>query len=240
MEKERQVHVSMKMEIVKNLWQVGGGNLTAPEDAAIYLIRFANQAALIDSGCGFAHSRLIENISAILPQEVEIKYLLLTHCHYDHVGGAAALREQYGCKIVAHQLDAVYLEAGDHSVTAAAWYGTKMQPLAIDHKIEGQKEIFNIGNGEVLAYHCPGHSPGSLVFTAEIENQTVLFGQDVHGPLDPSLLSNREDYIRSLNFMISLNADILCEGHFGIYSGKENIEAFIKSFIFNLDFTTKS
>ena len=173
----------MKVEIVKNLWQVGGENLTAPEDAAIYLVRFAKQAAL---------------------------------------------------------LDAVYLEAGDHNVMAAAWYGKKMQPLAIDPKIEGQKEIFNIGIGEVLAYHCPGHSPGSLVFTAEIENQTVLFGQDVHGPLDPSLLSNREDYIRSLNFMISLNADILCEGHFGIYSGKENIEAFIKSSIFNLDFATKS
>ena len=221
----------MKMEIVKNLWQVGGGNLTTPEDAAIYLVRFAKQAALIDSGCGFAHSRLIENISTILPEEVEIKYLLLTHCHYDHVGGAAALREKYGCKIVAHQLDAAYLEAGDSDVTAASWYGTKIQPLAIDYKIEGHKEIFKVGDGEVSAYHCPGHSPGSLVYLAEIENQKILFGQDVHGPLDPSLLSNREDYVRSLKFMITLNADILCEGHFGVYRGKENIEQFIRSFM---------
>ena len=219
------------MEIVQNLWQVGGGNLTTPEDAAIYLFSFGQQAALIDSGCGFVHARLVENISTVLPEDVEVKYLLLTHCHYDHVGGAAALREQYGCKIVAHQLDAGYLEAGDSEVTAASWYGANMQPLAIDHKIEGHKEIFKVGDGEVLAYHCPGHSPGSVVYVAEIENQKILFGQDVHGPLDSSLLSNREDYVRSLKFMITLNADILCEGHFGVYRGKENIEQFIRSFM---------
>lgn len=221
----------MKMEIIKNLWQVGGGSLTAPEDAAVYLVRFGKQAALIDSGCGSAHGRLVENIFAVLAEGVEIIYLLLTHCHYDHVGGAAALREQYGCKIIAHKLDAEYLEAGDSDVTAASWYGTKMKPLAIDHKIEDHKEVFKVGNGEVCAYHCPGHSPGSLIYLAEIENQKVLFGQDVHGPLDPSLLSNRQDYIRSLKFMTALNADILCEGHFGVYSGKENIETFIRSFM---------
>ena len=219
------------MKILQNLWQVGGGGLTAPEDAAVYLVRFGKQAALIDSGCGNAHARLVENISAVLPEDVEIIYLLLTHCHYDHVGGAATLREQYGCKIVAHKLDAEYIETGDNDVTAALWYGTKMQPLTIDHKIEGHQEMFKVGNGEVCAYHCPGHSPGSLVYLSEIENHKVLFGQDVHGPLDPSLLSNRQDYIRSLKFMAALNADILCEGHFGVYRGKENIEKFIRSFI---------
>jgi glyoxylase-like metal-dependent hydrolase (beta-lactamase superfamily II) len=220
-----------KMKIVQNLWQVGGSDLTAPEDAAIYLVRFEQQAALIDAGCGNAHNRLVANISAVLHPGVQITYLFLTHCHYDHVGGAAALKEQYGCKIVAHQLDAAYLEAGESDVTAASWYRTKMQPLAIDHKIEGHKEIFKVGKGQVLAYHCPGHSPGSLVYLVKLENQKILFGQDVHGPLDSSFLSNRKDYDRSLKFMIELDADILCEGHFGVYRGKENIEKFIRSFM---------
>ena len=219
------------MEIIKNVWQVGGAGFTSPDDAAIYLVRFGEKAALIDAGCGTAHGKLIINISAVLPSTAEIEYLLLTHCHYDHAGGAAALRKQYGCKIVAHQLDAAYLEAGDSQVTAASWYGVQLAPLTIDHKMEGQKKIFRVGNGEVLAHHCPGHSPGSLVYLVKLEDQKILFGQDVHGPLDSSFLSDRKDYIRSLKFMLGLKADILCEGHFGIYKGSDNISKFIQSYL---------
>ena len=48
------------MKITQNLWQVGGGSLTAPEDAAVYLVRFGEQAALIDAGCGRGHQRLAD------------------------------------------------------------------------------------------------------------------------------------------------------------------------------------
>jgi len=230
-EMKREKSAVAAIKIVQNLWQVGGGSLTAPEDAAVYLLRFARQAALIDSGCGGGHKQLVDNISSILPPTVEIPYLLLTHCHYDHVGGAAALREQYRCQIVAHELEAAFLEAGDNRVTAASWYGAKMEMLSIDYKIQGDKEKIPVGDGEVFAYHCPGHSPGSLVYLVELESKRVLFGQDVHGPLDPSLLSNREDYRRSLEFMLGLNADILCEGHFGVFKGTEKVEKFIRSYL---------
>ena len=59
----------------------------------------------------------------------------------------------------------------------------------------------------------------------------VLFGQNVHGPLDPSLLSIHDDYRNSLKFMLGLDADILCEGHFGIYRGKNEVRKFIGSFL---------
>ena len=137
------------MKITDNLWQVGGGHFTAPADAAVYMVRFGNQAVLIDSGCGDSHQRLIDNIASVLPEDVAITHLLLTHCHYDHVGGAAALRKQYGCKIVAHQLDAAYLETGDSQVTAASWYGVRMAPLTIDHKIEKQKVRDPVRCGEL-------------------------------------------------------------------------------------------
>ena len=88
-----------------------------------------------------------------------------------------------------------------------------------------------MGNGEVIAYHCPGHSPGSLVFVVDVDTTRILFGQDVHGPLDSSLLSDPGDYKNSLSFMLELKADILCEGHFGVYQGKEEIEHFIRSFL---------
>ena len=219
------------MKILENLWQVGGAEHTSVEDAAIYLMRFGEKAVLIDSGCGNAHDSLVSNISEVLPPGIEIEYLFLTHCHYDHAGGAERVRDQYGCRIVAHEIDAVYLEGGDNTVTAANWYGARMRPLKIDYKIRNKEETFQVGSSKLFAHHCPGHSPGSVVYLVELGSTRVLFGQDVHGPLDASFLSNRDDYIRSLKFMMLLNADVLCEGHFGIYRGKEKINQFIRSYL---------
>ena len=219
------------MKILENIWQVGGAEYTTVEDAAVYLARFGEKAVLIDAGSGNAQEALFENISEVLPPEVKIVYLLLTHCHYDHSGGAEAVRNHYGCRIVAHELDAVYLESGDSTVTAANWYSARMNPLKIDHKIKDTEETFQIGGGKLTAYHCPGHSPGSVVYFTQIDSKRVLFGQDVHGPLEASFLSNREKYIRSLKFMLGLDADILCEGHFGIYRDKEKVSRFIQSYL---------
>ena len=220
------------MKIIEDLWQVGGEGFTAPGDAAVYMVRFRHQAALIDAGCGPGHRQLVDNVSACLPPGTDITRLLLTHGHFDHTGGAAAIRDHYGCRITAHAKDAVYLEAGDSDVTAASWYGARMLPLRIDEKITEYRETIPFGSGEVIAYHCPGHSPGSLVYTAVLAGQTVLFGQDIHGPLHPSLLSDRSQYRNSLKFLLSLEADILCEGHFGAYKGSENVQNFIRQYLY--------
>ena len=58
-----------------------------------------------------------------------------------------------------------------------------------------------------------------------------MFAQDVHGPLHPSLLSDADDYQSSLRRLLALDADVLCEGHFGIFRGKGEIERFIRSFM---------
>jgi glyoxylase-like metal-dependent hydrolase (beta-lactamase superfamily II) len=70
-----------------------------------------------------------------------------------------------------------------------------------------------------------------VVYLTKIDTNHVLFGQDVHGPLEASFLSDREDYIRSLKFMMGLNADILCEGHFGVYHGKDKVRQFIQTYL---------
>lgn len=221
----------MAQEIRENLWQVGGDELTGGGDAAAYLIRFGDQAALIDAGTGSRHKRLAANIDACLPEDVSLAYLILTHCHFDHTGGAAAVREAYNCRIVAHALDAVYLETGDSEVTAASWYGSQMEPLAIDVKLEGTRTVLTVGNGELTALHWPGHSPGSLVLTARLGSDLVLFGQDVHGPIHPALLSDMSAYQASLQRILDLDADVLLEGHYGIIEGRGPIGAFIRSFM---------
>jgi glyoxylase-like metal-dependent hydrolase (beta-lactamase superfamily II) len=187
----------------------------------------------VDAGCGRSLARLIQNIQTCGVKPEAIEYLLITHCHYDHAGGARALKDRLGCQIVAHHLDARFLEQGDDRVTAARWYGCSIEPVQIDRKLAAAREQIHLGAGgrTIEAIHTPGHSPGSVVYLTESDGLRVLFGQDVHGPLDPTLLSNRQDYLRSLHLLISLQADVLCEGHHGIFEGKEEVEDFIRSFL---------
>lgn len=221
----------MIQSITSEIFQVGGAGYTNPEDAAVYLIHFNGEAALVDAGCGRGRKRLFENIRECGVDPATLVYLLITHCHYDHTGGAAAIRDQLHCKTVAHEKDAGYLETGDSAVTAADWYGAKITPVAIDRKLSQPRTDLLLGGKTVTAWHMPGHSPGSVVYVTESDGQTVVFAQDVHGPLAPELRSSQADYRRSLRLLMELNADILCEGHFGVYTGKETIRHFIRSFL---------
>ncbi len=204
----------MSTRIKNNLWQVGGSGLTDPSDAAIYLVRFGDKAALIDAGSGRDHPQLRKNIAECLEPNVQLEYLLLTHCHFDHTGGAQAVRDEYGCRIVAHELDAIYLESGDNRVTGAAWYGARLEPFAVDIRLQGQESTLSIGSGTVTAIHCPGHSPGSVVYTTEIDGQLILFGQDIHGPIHSELLSDEKQYLASLARLLNLKADLLLRRSF--------------------------
>ena len=175
------------LQITKEIFQIGGSELTSPEDAAIYLINFDGHAALVDAGCGNQQNRLLTNIQECGVKLEQIEYLLIIHCHFDHTGGAKTLKDLLHCQIVAHELEAPFLEQGDNVVTAANWYGAKIHPFPVEHKIFGDQEEIRLGTRVIQAIHTPGHSPGSMVYLTESEGMKVLFGQDVHGPIHPDL-----------------------------------------------------
>jgi glyoxylase-like metal-dependent hydrolase (beta-lactamase superfamily II) len=221
----------MDMQITNHISQVGGSGFTAPEDAAVYLINVEGHVAIVDAGCGYATDKLLENIRRCGVTDKSVDFLLITHCHYDHTGGAAALKQHFGLKIVAHEKDAVFLEKGNQKVTGASWYGAALKPFQVDIKLTRPEDVILLGSHSITAIHMPGHSPGSVVYLMQSDGQKVLFAQDVHGPIHPDLLSDPAKYQASLKRMADLNADILCEGHFGVFYGTEQVREFIRSFM---------
>lgn len=217
--------------ITGEIHQVGGSGFTSDEDAAVYLIQVGSHAALVDAGCGRHHELLVGAVrqKGIGPGGIEL--LLLTHCHFDHTGGAEAVKKAFQCPAVAHVRDAVFLETGNSRVTAATWYDSVMEPLAVERQLDGPESQILLGDRVITAIHTPGHTPGSLVFCMESEGRQVLFGQDVHGPLHRDFHSDRDAYYRSLERMLALEADILCEGHYGVIHGRDQVRSFIASFL---------
>ena len=216
-------------EILEGIYIVGGPEITDSRDGCVYLLNVA-ELVLIDSGAGWSADKIISNIETLGFDPQSLKTILLTHCHIDHIGGAPRIRERFGSKILIHGLDATALETGDPVLTAAGWYQTSFPPTPVDVKINSQEEILRIGDEKIICLHTPGHTPGSISAYVDRNGKRIVFGQDLHGPLLEEFGSNVEDWDRSTRKLLDLNADILCEGHFGIYKAKKEVKDYILSY----------
>jgi glyoxylase-like metal-dependent hydrolase (beta-lactamase superfamily II) len=216
-------------EIIKDIFIVGGPDITDGRDGCVYLMNLG-ELILIDTGAGWSVERIINNVQSLGLNCKNLNKILLTHCHIDHIGGVPEIKKRFGSKIYIHKLDAPPLETGDQILTAASWYQTSFPPTPVDVKLNLPEEILTIGEQKIVCLHTPGHTPGSICIYLDKDGKRILFGQDLHGPLLSEFGSNLEDYGRSTKKLLDLDADILCEGHFGIYTTKKDVKNYILSY----------
>jgi metallo-beta-lactamase class B len=146
---------------------------------------------------------------------------------------AAYFKSAFGCKILIHELDADAIETGDSLRTAASYYGTFLAPIPVDRKLKGDEEILVFGNEELHCLHTPGHTPGSISIYLDRGGKRILFGQDIHGPFMEIFRSDLKAWEKSMARLLDLEADILCEGHFGIFQPKETVRKYITRYLQN-------
>jgi glyoxylase-like metal-dependent hydrolase (beta-lactamase superfamily II) len=186
---------------------------------------------MIDAGAGRSSRILQRNIEEEGLNPKAVSTLILTHCHIDHIGSAPYFRDNFGCKIVIHDLDADAVEEGDPVRTAANWYETSFPPTKMDQRLKDDHEILRFAEQELHCLHTPGHTPGSISVYLDRGGKRILFGQDIHGPFMSSFGSNIEHWKQSMNKLLALQADILCEGHFGIFRPREKVEQYIQGYL---------
>lgn len=213
--------------VCKTVFRVGGSDLSGDADCLVYALDLGD-LVLIDSGAGPGWQRLRNNLEAAKLNPDSLHTLVLTHAHVDHIGAAARIASDTGCRVVAHALDTPAIESGDPTLTAADWYGVSLPTVQVDQSVEGREASLKFSRGTLRLIHTPGHTPGSMVAVLQVEGQTVLFGQDIHGPFDAAFGSNLDDWRRSMHVLLSLKADILCEGHFGVMRPASSVQRFIE------------
>ena len=118
------------------------------------------EATVIDPGGDVA--RIEAEIAA---RGVTLKQILLTHGHIDHAGGADELREKTGIPVTGpHRADAILL---DHLEQQGRTYDIRgARNLVPDAWLEEGAQV-TIGRVTFDVLHCPGHSPGSLVYVSQ-------------------------------------------------------------------------
>ncbi|MDA3882848.1 MAG: MBL fold metallo-hydrolase [Bacteroidales bacterium] len=131
------------------------------------------QSAIIDPGCFFEAEKQ-KLISFITDNNYTLNTILYTHCHLDHVFGAACIYEKFpNIPIYGHKDENPFI---DNAISQSIRYGISMdQPPSITNYISEGSAI-QLGNSTLYAIHVPGHSKGSICYYYPQDN--ILFSGD--------------------------------------------------------------
>jgi hydroxyacylglutathione hydrolase len=143
-------------------------------DSNVYLLE-DEDPIVVDTGSGMFAESALEEISKIVPLK-KVERIVLTHSHYDHLGGAAAFQKATGGRVYLHEDEAVPLKAGDTTLSIAGMFGATLGELDVDSVKAG--ETLRCGSSQLEVVHSPGHSPGSIVLH-ERQTKSAIVGDTV-------------------------------------------------------------
>lgn len=144
--------------------RVNAGEITTNS----YIIVNNNEAMIIDPGG--EPEKIIQEIEKL---GVYPKYILLTHCHADHISGVPKIKEKYNCKILISKIDGKKIN--DSFINLAPFIGIKVPNLKVDTELNDNDKIY-LGEIEFKIISTPGHTSGGISVYCEQEN--VLFSGD--------------------------------------------------------------
>lgn len=131
-----------------------------PMGANCYLLENNDFVAIVDP------CELLECAVELLKSEKKNKYILLTHCHFDHIAAAGRLRAETGVPIYVHRLD--FEAVCDTKINLSGVFGFPIDSFSADKCLEGG-DILPAGKEEIRVIHTPGHTAGSVCYmTGEI------------------------------------------------------------------------
>ena len=208
--------------IVDGLWVIPTGAVNT------YLIDDPAGCVLVDAGFPDKADEILKGIAAAGKKPADVKHILLTHAHPDHIGSLAAVQRATGA--------AAYIHPADHAIAAA---GTGFRPMTVTPGLTnwlifklfvrvpaavGPGTIDNrVGDGQTLpiaggitAVHAPGHCAGQLCYLWP-KHGGVLFAADACMNMmgvDLSIVyEDRPLGEQSLRKLAALEFRIACFGH---------------------------
>lgn len=101
--------------------------------------------------------------------EAKLKYIYLTHCHGDHIGGVCELKNKKGGMVLIHRFDAEGLENDKLSLTTYIGIDTKFES---DSRLN-DNDLIHLGNLEFKVIHTPGHTKGGSSLYCESEGFVI-------------------------------------------------------------------
>jgi metallo-beta-lactamase class B len=210
--------------IAGNLYYVGSRGL------ASYLITTPEGHILINSSLESSSPLIETSIGKLGFQLSDVKILLVSHAHWDHNAGSAALKERTGAKYMVMEPDVRVTEDGGKS---DFFYGESPEslyrPAKVDRILHDGDQVI-LGGSILTAHLTPGHTKGCTTWTMKISEGGKTYDAVIVGSPNVNagfrLVNNAqypriaEDYSRTFEVLRSLHCDIFLGAH-GDYYGLE-------------------
>lgn len=204
------------MEIIPKIHNLGGRSVN------YYLVENGDEIILIDTGLPGNSSKIADYVEKTLNRSPkDIKTIVITHSHFDHVGSLSKIKEITGAQVAIHPADADYIRykakhiGGTFINAIIILYQTIYQTKPVEPEIM-LKDSDVMSGYQVI--HTPGHSPGSIcLYNPE---KKVIFVGDIlqykNGRLQSpgkKLIPEPEKYEESINKLLDFDIEIILTGH---------------------------
>jgi metallo-beta-lactamase class B len=205
-------------KVVGNVFYVGS------KDLASYLVTTPEGHILINSGFERTVPLIRQSVESLGYKMADIKVLLASHAHSDHVAGHARMRELTGAK--------VYVMRGDDAVIASGGKGqylyteSRWDPCPVDRVLEDGEEV-KLGGVTLVARRTPGHTRGCTTWTWKVQDGGKTYNVVVIGSpnVNPGyrLVDNKDypeiadDFARTFEILGALPCDVFLGAHGGYY-----------------------
>ena len=202
--------------IVGNVYYVG------TEDLASYLITTPAGSVLIETGVDANVDLVARNIATLGFKVTDVKYLLTTQAHFDHVGGHARMKQLSGAQVIVSEADAPVVEGGGRGDYhfGPDFYFT---PVHVDRRIQDGDTV-RLGGTVLTAHLTSGHTKGCTTWTMEVKGAN---GKTLHVVFPGSTTVNdgvklvdnahypriADDYRRAFDVLTQLPCDVFLPAH---------------------------
>jgi metallo-beta-lactamase class B len=209
--------------IAGNLYYVG------TDELACFLITTPKGHILINTGAPGSAPLIYSSIAALGFNFSDIKILLATHAHLDHVGSMAEIKKITGAKMMIEANDAPILADGGSSDYEFGGKGILFEPVKADSLLH-DRDTIKFGGMQIIVLHHPGHTKGACSFLFDVKDEhrsyrvlvanmpTVL--DEAKLPSMPTYPDVGKDYAYTLNAMKEVQFDIWVAAHasqFGLH-----------------------
>jgi hydroxyacylglutathione hydrolase len=213
------------MFVTKNVHQLSGRRGARPWGANTFLLLDKN-VTVVDTGLGGKALSILKEVRRLGYKTADVKQIILTHHHADHVGSLDELKKATGATVMAHTADAPYINGSlpQPGPAKPKWLAVMLSPFGriwasipaeVDELLNDGDELPILGGVKIL--HTPGHTPGSICLFIPQE-KLVIVGDLLSNRSRPGLPSRifTVDMVREVNSikkLASLDFDIIAFGH---------------------------